>query len=87
MEASTHVEGKGSHHQRKPARLMNRVRRVGFLNFGSGRVQVLKNISGQVGSGWVSGISIKYQVNRVLLGIHRVSPLLAPSGALVFIMV
>ena len=39
----------------------------------------------QVGSGWVSGIFIKYQVNRVLSGIKiliRYSPSLAISGML-----
>ena len=35
----------------------------GFFNFGSGRVRVLKKY---FGSGWVSGIFMKYQVNRVL---------------------
>ena len=44
-----------------------RVRRVGFFNFRSGRVRVLKKY---FGSGWVSGICIKYQVNWVLLGIE-----------------
>ena len=47
------------------AYILNRVRRVGFFNFGSVRVRVLKKY---FGSGWVSGICIKYQVNWVLLG-------------------
>ena len=44
-----------------------RVRRVGFFNFGSGWVRVLKKY---FGSGRVSGICIKYQVNWVFWGIE-----------------
>ena len=45
--------------------MMTRVRRVGFFNFGSGRVRVLKKY---FGSGRVLGICIKYQVIWELWG-------------------
>ena len=48
-------------------RVLDRVRRVGFFNFGSG--SGIEKIF-RVGSGWVSGICIKYQVNWVLWGIE-----------------
>ena len=41
--------------------------KVGFFNFGSGRVRVLKKY---FGSGWVSGIFIKYQLGIDISGIE-----------------